>query len=338
MQSLVTKSIVYNFENGFLAVDFAEENIPETRALVLQQGSETHSAEIETLTQGTRDRPARHVAVFKNIWIKDPGAPLTLASLDAGQPRAVTFLPANQTLRHAPGDAPTPVTLLASFPRSGSNFTQNIIRENTSGLCNTSIYAGGRVTRPAFLKSHATAIGAVRNELRELWDHHDGPAHIFALIRDPRDVFISAYDFVANKFGEAPDATRFLNYDYYRCFFDPPRGEIVRYKRMLPLNLMQAYRLWVRHWIVDAGTNVNILRFEDLTSSPNTAFEPLFTAFHSSQPASLGGLTTRTAQYGDSLRQRAAAGGWRDAPQAYHPIIDAVEKQLADEIDLLNYR
>jgi len=344
MGRLIAKRIVYNYGSGRLMVYFKQVSISIGDIVTLQTGTDTWPAKVYA-TPDPKAKTDRLTARFDNVWLNDLDTPCVISKITLGHKYEFDYIP------YAPRDhevrewndtqeRTAHVTILASFPRSGSNFVQKTLDHNTRELKSASIYAKGRVSkRPVFLKSHASNTGLARNELKALWDYSGEIHDTFALIRDPRDVLISSFDFITDRLGRPPNPADFLSHDYYYSFFPPDLTPSIRGEDMRPLNIIQAYRAWVLHWITNrhaAGT-VKLLRYEDLVATPQTAFKPLFDAFDEPMPASLKGLDQETAQYGDSPRERAVAGGWRNAPALYAPIIETVSKNLAPEIEALSY-
>jgi hypothetical protein len=341
MGKLTVDRSLYNHGNGQIVVDFTQGNITIGDVIILQRAAQVWTAQVKRVTH-PRTKAQRNVANFSNVWLGNLDTPCTLVNVKPDVTQTLTYVPRQHEVREW-NDTPVktaPVTLLASFPRSGSNFVQKTLDQNTKRLKSASIYAQGRVSKqPIFLKSHANTTGQARNELQALWDYRGEIEETFALTRDPRDVLISSFDFVSHRIGRPVDPEVFLSYDYYHSFFPPTEAAIIRAQQMRPLNIIQAYRAWVRHWITNrhaAGT-VKLLRFEDLVAAPQTAFKPLFETFDQPMPDTLKGLDQKTAQYGDSPSDRAIAGGWRNAPALYAPIIETVSKNLAPEIEAIGY-
>lgn len=344
MGRLIAKRIVYNYGSGRLMVYFKQVGIATNDIVTLQNGSDIWSAKVYATTD-SKSQTDRLTARFDDVWLNDLDTPCVITKVTLGHKyefEYIPYVPRDHEVRewNDTHKKTGPVTILASFPRSGSNFVQKTLDQNTRELKSASIYAKGRVSkRPVFLKSHASNTGLARNELNALWDYSGEIHDTFALIRDPRDVLISSYDFVTERIERRLDPADFLSHDYYYSFFPPDITPTIRGEDMRPLNIIQAYRAWVRHWITNrhaAGT-VKLLRYEDLVATPQTAFKPLFEAFGAPMPAFLKGLDQETALHGDSPRDRAVAGGWRNAPALYAPIIETVSKNLAPEIEALGY-
>ena len=344
MGRLVAKRIVYNHGSGRLMVYFKQVGIAANDIVTLQTENEIWSAKVYATTD-SNTRADRLTARFDDVWFSDLNTPCAITKVTLGHKYEfdyIPYVPRDHEVREwiETPERTAPVTLLASFPRSGSNFVQKTLDQNTRALKSASIYAKGRVSkRQVFLKSHASNMGLVRNELKTLWDYSGEIHDAFALIRDPRDALISSFDFVTERLGHAIDPADFLGHDYYYSFFPPDLTPSIRGEDMRPLNILQAYRVWVRHWITKrhaAGT-VKLLRYEDLVATPQTAFKPLFEAFDAPMPSALEGLDHKAAQYGDSPRDRAVATGWRSAPALYAPIIETASKNLAPEIAALGY-
>ena len=175
--------------------------------------------------------------------------------------------------------------------------------------------------------------------MSELWASSSGFKSTIVLVRDPRDMFLSCYDYVCNQLNQTIPPEHFLETDYFLGFFDAERGRIARHNRFKAVNSFQAYRQWLRFWVDQrvAGGQAQLVRFEDLVSPAGAGFRPVFDALGRVLPHELKGLDSLQSQYGSSQRPRGKAGGWRTAPENYRPIVDAVNDRLSDEIAALGY-
>ncbi len=250
-----------------------------------------------------------------------------------------------------PPDRTSPVpdlALLCSFPRSGSNFLQNIVRLNTrprAVLC-SSIYGYSSQnaqeqarTGKAFFKTHACDQAQLDTELAQLWNMGGRAYRHILLVRDPRDVMISLYDYILGHRGVRLAPEHFLDTDFYWYLFKPDVLTVLRDENHArPLTVLEAYRLWVRTWFGGKGAQACCrLSYEHLLEQPQQGFAQVFDVLAQPMPDPLSGLSELVAQYGESQRLRGKAQGWRLAEDLYRPIIEQVESRLAEEIRILGY-
>lgn len=240
------------------------------------------------------------------------------------------------------------LSMLLSFPRSGSNFLQNVIKSNCKTIHCTSAYANGVFLRAqSLLKSHAVDEALLLAELRGTWNRHAPRSGTIVLTRDPRDLMISYYDFLQTVFaGEITPETLF-EYDFnwikdewrsrkktdivnkYEDRIDPP-SEV--------FTVLDAYKGWHQSWIAPApDPNWLRVRYEDLIQHPQDSFNAIFDYLNLPKPDTFAGLTTFVSLHGDSARTRGKAQGWRTAPDMYRPILDKTSDGLAGQIADMGY-
>ncbi|MFS2316321.1 hypothetical protein RMQ97_00160 [Maricaulis sp. D1M11] len=329
-------SILYNYEGGILRVAFKPEAAMDDRILTLQADGMCIAARAEPWGGNAM------AVFFREVFLTDLSQLCCLVDIKPSAVDVFEFRPSDCDLKYVPRSSPPEGKsyLLASFPRSGSNFLQNVVRQSLTDMRCASIYAGGRLSdRDAFLKSHNLNDAGVGHELKELWASKSRFAARIVLVRDPRDMFLSGYDYVCNRLGQTVPPDQFLATDYFLGFFDAERGRIARYKRFKTVNIIQAYRQWLRYWMGQQVANGQgrLVRFEDLVLTSGDGFKTVFDALDRSMPEELKGIESLQSQYGSSERPRGQAGGWRTAPDKYAPIIEAVNTRLRSEIDALGY-
>jgi hypothetical protein len=229
--------------------------------------------------------------------------------------------------------------ILNSFPRSGSNFLQNVLSSSVPNIHAHSIYSNGVFSKPTTcLKSHALDRSGVRTELTGFWAFDKAPASHIVLVRDPRDMFLSIYDYIKTMRGVDITATNFLSTDFYWTFFTPTALEIMRdANHANACTLLDAYRTWLHSWIIQPPANQVRLRFEDILSDPKGPLTKAFGALGHKAPAKLQGVQTMVSQHGTSGRPRGKAYGRRNAPSQYEPYLKRITSALADEIKELGY-
>jgi len=337
---LPIQSITYNHSIGRVIIDFKVGRFQDGCPISLLVADATHHSTSQRIA-ATATTPERIIAVF-NLWLTSVSKELLLISRIEDRPSFYPYIPDQHNLVHwkVINHEAADLTLLMSFPRSGSNFLQNIVRDNTQQLGCASIYQGLNLTAPKILlKSHALNFGVLRKELAELWGIETARFNLMVLVRDPRDVFISLYDYVTTLHGTEIDPASFLITDFYWHLYKPHMNGLVRGKQTRALTVLQAYQTWFRTWITGADKTPKALhvRFEQLVIDPKNGFAPVFKLLDEPIPENLASTAKLVSQIGESQRNRGQAQGWRTAPDMYRPIIDQVSEKLANEIAHLGY-
>jgi hypothetical protein len=225
---------------------------------------------------------------------------------------------------------------------------QNIVKSNAQGIHCTSAYAAGKFLRPrAFLKSHAVSEIALSEEMRSTWKREAPRNGTIIIRRDPRDVMISYYDFLQTVFAEEIDPTNLFDHD-----FDWLRSE---YRKRLKTNVSErhseragqekdlfnvadALKEWQLCWKqMPQDSECLHLKFEDLISDPQQGFGRVMDYLNLPKPDQYVGLKDMVSQHGESTRTRGQAGGWRNAPAVYEPIIEQTMALLANEVAEMGY-
>ncbi|NRB19370.1 MAG: sulfotransferase domain-containing protein [Rhodobacteraceae bacterium] len=323
---LPVEAITYNHAIGRVTISFQGDQFQGGCPVSLLVAGVTHQTTSQHLA-ATATTPERIVAVFNNIWLTSISDEVLLISRLQDQAAFYPFYPFNpdqhkllhwHSINHAEAD----LTLLVSFPRSGSNFLQNIVRDNTKQLGCASIYQSLSLTTPKILlKSHALNFGVLRKELTTLWDIAPPRFKRIVLVRDPRDVFISLYDYVTALHGAEIDPATFLIIDFYWHLYRPHMNGLVRGKQTRALTVLQAYQTWFRTWITGADKFPRALhvRFEELVSDPQTGFAPVFKLLDEPMPDPLASTAKLVSQIGESPRRRGQSQGWRTGPGHLSP-------------------
>ena len=238
------------------------------------------------------------------------------------------------------------LTVLLSFPRSGSNFLQNVVKSNDPSIQCTSIHGKGRfLRRRALLKSHANGDEMLRGELRGTWNRTAPERARIVLVRDPRDVVISYYDFLQPVFsGEVtPDNLFEQDFDWLRAEYRRRTlgREVARPGEGMTgglYTLIHAMRDWYAGWEAADGDMPTLrLRFEDLLSAPKESFDAIFAHLGLPLRESYDGRDVLVSQQGTSDRPRGRAQGWRIAPETFHPLIARAEAEFAPQIARFGY-
>jgi hypothetical protein len=194
-----------------------------------------------------------------------------------------------------------PVLSLASFPRSGNKFAQQILH-HVFGIKCRSVYpvpsypdeiapTWDRIEQDVILKTH------------ELWS---GEAGIY-VVRDPRDVYCS-----------------------YASYQSHIEGRAVSVKELLEITS------WSDHVLSWQQPGVHLIRYEDLLQDPITAMKLTLERLHITTPV-VGSmldwdkLRTRCSWY----YQRGVAGRWKD--ELTDKEIELCQYQNHENMKMLGY-
>jgi tetratricopeptide (TPR) repeat protein len=231
---------------------------------------------------------------------------------------------------------PLPAVLL-SFPRSGSNFLQNVLAASSS-LHSQSIYGHmpEDTAHVLTLKSHSPSMQHFTDEWSALTKIKKLPRKAIILIRDPRDIMVSFREFAEAKRCITISQEDFLDgTDYF--FAAGPQRRV----HQDPLSIADAYTEFVNTWIEhrnDLPFLNMIVRYEDLVSSPEETFSRLFDFLELDCKLATPSLEQRVALYSkSSARPRGRASGWCNLRESQSVIISATESKLCREIQLLGY-
>lgn len=238
------------------------------------------------------------------------------------------------------------VSFLTAFPRSGANFVQNVL-SSARGVVATDIYRADpwrpRLTDPGCshlnLRSHACSPLLLGWEASQQLEKPLGNQGVVILVRDPRDSFISLYNFCRKQHNMQLSQVDFCHaYSFYDAAPIYARFDLSR--PMEPLSLVDAYRMFVATWLRERQPLRRfLLRFEECTAHPAANFQAL-SGWLGIPPDSID--LQRVEQPVNQVsreanRPRGAAGGWRQVTDTYGPIIAEVERTLAPELELLGY-
>jgi len=231
----------------------------------------------------------------------------------------------------------TPPTYLISFPRSGSNFLQNVLHRSSGFYCRP-IY-GELITQPHLylsVKSHAASYAHLLDEIgRYMSGLQPAPNRYIVLWRDPRDVIISFYEYTQARRQVRLQQSEFLvEFDYYRAV-PGCKGAVGPF----PLTVVAAYKLFVQNWYVGQQDNDSILhvRYEELVNDPHKAFQRIFDFLCLDCLLRTDALSQKVAQQSYTRAERAVSGGWQHTGASYARLLEVAIRELGEEMELLGY-
>ena len=336
MAELAVRNGAYDHRVGRLVIDFHPGTIDAGVEIVAILNSQIFRTNVLILSPP--DLPIRAVAVFQTVRLLDINEPVVLHAEIDGQWRFTVYIPKEHRVFEWNEDhrAQLRLSVLLSFPRSGSNFVQNVIESSTSVQCD-SIYRMPGVARDDLcLKSHALTANMLRGELAKFWNFAAISEKRLVLIRDPRDVMISMFDYLREYRNAELRDDEFFAADYFWWFFMPDKIGVARDGRTAATTIIDAYRLWFDTW-ANRDDGALHLRYENIVADPSSEFARIFDYIQISPPASLKGCDELVSLNGTSERRRGQAQGWRHAPSSYAPIIEQTQTLLAAQIRFLGY-
>ena len=242
----------------------------------------------------------------------------------------------------------TPCTFVISYPRSGSNFLQELLRQIFS-LSTRSFYVQRRPDSPPDnLKSHAISPGYFRDELRILGEDTYQPTGVTLLLRDPRDIMISFYEFFRSRHAFPISQGEFLEVDWFLAFGRAPGAKVhLRETHIMPVSIKESLSIFANSWVANAqGISdwpVTLVRYEDIIESPAMIpWEEVAGRAMDADATITQELTNPTrlvSQYSQENRKRGQAYGWKTqkSQSAYGDITESTHYSLRDEIRILGY-
>lgn len=238
-------------------------------------------------------------------------------------------------------------TVTSSFPRSGSNFFQSVLR-GSSGLQCLSLYHPQYPVEQVYnLKSHALTPQALAREFADMVPYElEYPERIVYLKRDPRDVMISLYEFACFNHQQEFSLEGFLGMNYY-YIANPPAKRDVKMVYYLPgpetCTVAEAYQLFTRAHFKEAvhpdGVETLLLSYEGMVDDPYGTFQQAFDFLDLQCTLNPELIRLKVSQYSESKRERGVAYGWKqpETQDIYQPLIEQVNQFLKEEIAFLGY-
>ena len=238
--------------------------------------------------------------------------------------------------------ATPPACWMVALPRSGSNHVMHVLASMAKGKY-LSIYGlgwpGGQASATV-VRSHALTPDLFNEELvRFTGQPWNEQTTLLALVRDPRDIAISFYEYAQVTLGVEIRQEEFLQgVDYYLASGIDIGS--VRRSMLAPRSIAQGMRQFICNWLAaeSQNDNVHLVRYEELLDDPKSKYPAL---------ARLAGLPDETptqkaiqspvARYDKRQRPRGTAFGWRAVYKKYSPLIHGVQQELSAEMRLLGY-
>ena len=249
--------------------------------------------------------------------------------------------------------SPRYTSIIVSYPRSGSNFLQQVLSDN-SEIKASSLYGNLSAVRAADnLKSHAISPEYLQDELSIIAGAACKQIRVIALIRDPRDVMISFYSYLLTRNGLSVSQEQFLDIDWFYVLSHSESTRVhIRRCHLTPTSIGDAYKIFVRRWL-DLVSNVS--SSEIISDLIISKYEDLMNNFDAEAPRLLhfiaGDKTSEkfkdklikteklVAKYSEEDRPRAQVSAWRNqvVQSRYAGLLEQVEERFKNEISFLGY-
>lgn len=230
---------------------------------------------------------------------------------------------------------------LIGFPRSGTNFLQSVL-EGSSGLLCRSLYGVPKANQDEILslKSHTTSYDLLLDEIDRFVPNFGTPDKFILIVRDPRDVFISFYEFIQSTKGLSISQSTFI-YDicYFFATFEDRHKVNSRKLEIAPLSIFDAYKKHIYSWVINRPPTMQCLtvKYEELVLSPEIEFQRLFDFLNLDCNLEKEKLKLKVSQYSQTSRKRGITTGWKDCKDEYEELISSVNKAFKEEIKILGY-
>lgn len=229
------------------------------------------------------------------------------------------------------------------LPRSGTNFFQLLLRE-VLGLTAGSIYTGKSYEN---VKSHAISQSILDCEVRNFSLNVSESAKKLIVVRDPRDIVISFYEFWLSRRQGYIDQKDFLDMDWFLAASRGTAKVDLRDDFLFPISISDAVNHWGKNWEDELKSNAwqNLVISYESILDPDCGSEVLnrvakfldIKASPVSLPAYENASRKLVSQYSTEKRMRGVSKGYRDAQtfRKYRDLICSAEKKLAPLIEKL---
>jgi hypothetical protein len=228
--------------------------------------------------------------------------------------------------------------VVVSFPRSGSNFLQNLL-ELSTGLRNRTLYHHPKIPLRELLsvKSHAPSREHLRDELRRRVPDLEGePERVVRLCRDPRSVAISFYEFVQARKQISIAQEDFLDTCYYFATYLDGDGALSRQTEPKALSVADAWSSHANAFFAADAPGLRVT-YEDLVNSPEDTLTAVLEYLEVSSPVDLAGVQEKVAQYSSPQQNRASVDGWKVERDKYSVLLGSLTQRLGPLFASLGY-
>ena len=159
------------------------------------------------------------------------------------------------------------------------------------------------------------------------------------LVRDPRDIAISFYEYTQVVLNRPIAQEQFLHEVDFHLAAGTDLGGLRR-SNIAPMSVIDALGQFMAHWYATAlrDNKTHLVQFESLIESPTESFQALAAKLNlKAKRPTKKLLGTPISRYDRKRRPRGAAGGWRSVHTRYAAIISGVERSLGAEMQLHGY-
>ena len=125
---------------------------------------------------------------------------------------------------------------------------------------------------------------------------------------------------------------------YYATFTDKHMAMSRKYS-FSPLNIIDAYKKHVYHWVVNPKPDLQqlIIKYENLILTPEEEFQHIFDFLELPCTIEKTLLNKLVSQYSKENYPRAQLSTWKKTDKTYGILIDGVEELLSSELQILDY-
>jgi len=230
---------------------------------------------------------------------------------------------------------PDPCFLISPM-RCGSNFLANVVCKSSGNQYST-IY--DPETTPIYhnnpnliIKSHAPSYLHLLSECGAFIPFMSNLPHkMIVLVRDPRDMFISMYDWMEARLNEELSQENFLD-DLKYSYSAPGLGQI---------SPGDAFKKFIKNWWqvnkYSSVKSVLRMKFENLVSSKKANFEEIKSFLNLDCRIQEEFFEKKVQQLSQKRKERGTVQTHLLYKKEYEVLIDKVESVMAEEISTLGY-
>ncbi len=233
-----------------------------------------------------------------------------------------------------------PDALLVSFPRAGSNFLQNVIGSTFGGTCISMYQNWPTETHPLrTIKSHAPTPAYLEEECTRHAGKSLSDKPCILLLRDPRDVIISFYEFTMVKLNRKLDQGTFLEETDYFLSSAIDLG-CQRRSLLSPLSIKSALNAFFKTWtraVKSGRRKILTVHYENLVKHPiqqatcigdNFGWKPIANSEHA-PPFELVSQVSKETE-----RPRGRPRSWTLVQEQYADLLQTAEHLIDEAIRL----